>query len=202
MYQMSTMITPEDILKQRAANREAMLLAHSPNSSGDFFARSECSCYTYRDALDPTGQEDARIQNEINTLPTEPPKLERQNAVCFDCDEECRPRKISLPPPSESLWRHPFTPSLSPILGTFSPRSPSDVLANSQDQFTICYDMEQKVKIMLQKLKRNYNRLENILGEEDNFRSHDEMAANDQLLTETINKIDAIDTLLEELNRI
>ncbi len=201
---MSTMITPEDILKQRAMKRNSNMIAHSSNSTGNFFARPDCPCYTCRDALDPTGEEDARIQNE-NSMPREPPKLERQNAVCLDCNEShlcndpCRPRRISLPPPTMTLRRHPFTPSLSPLTGIVSPRSLSDSSVSSSDRLRICYDMEQKIIGMLQKLKKNYKRLEVILGEEENFHSHDEMAANEFLLTETIDKIDAVEDFLKVL---
>jgi hypothetical protein len=199
------MITPEDILKQRDESRKAFVIAHSANSSGAFSARLDCPCYNCRDALDPTGEEDARI---ANSMPSEPPKLERQNATCLDCqqshlcNEVCRPRSLSLPPPTLGLRRHPFSPNLSPIIGLVSPRSLSDSsYANSQDQFRVCHEMEQRVKMMLLKLKRSYKRLEDILAEEDDFNSHDEMAVNDMLLTDTIAKIDAIDNFLEELNK-
>jgi hypothetical protein len=202
------MITPEDILKQREESRKSLILAHSANSSGAFFARPGCSCYNCRDALDPTGEEDARIANEMSLMPSEPPMLERQNAICLDCqqshlsNEVCRPRSISLPPPTMGLRRHPFSPNLSPIIGLVSPRSLSDSsYANSQDQFRVCFEMEQRVKMMLLKLKRSYKRLEGLLAEDDNFNSHDEMAANDMFISQTMAKIDAIDNFLEELNK-
>ncbi len=202
------MITPEDILKQRDESRKAFVLAHSANSSGAFFARSGCPCYNCRDSLDPTGEEDARIANQMSLMPSEPPMVERQNATCLDCEnshashEECRVRRISLPPPTMGLRRHPFSPNLSPIIGLVSPRSLSDSsYANSQDQLRVCFEMEQRVKMALLKLKRSYKRLEDLLAEEDDFNSHDEMAVNDMLLTDAIAKIDAIDNFLEELNK-
>ena len=200
---MLTMITPEDILKQRAMSRNTLSLAHSANSSG-FIPRTGCPCYTCRDALDPTGEEDARIQNEANTLPPNPPRLERQSAICLDCeqshlyDEVCRPRKISLPPPSIGLRRHPFTPSLSPLVGIVSPRSLSDSSTSGQDQLRICHELEQKVKLMLQKLKRNYKRLETSLAEEKDYQISDEMTKNEMIS----NKMDAIDNLLDEINKV
>jgi hypothetical protein len=53
------MITPDSILAEREKDRSAGRLAHSPNFNGEFFARHGCPCYTCRDVLDPTGEEDA-----------------------------------------------------------------------------------------------------------------------------------------------
>ena len=81
--------TAADILRERAEARASCRLAHTSNGEGDFYARYGCPCYTCRDALDPTGEEDARLANEEYKtpprstpfpMPSEPPKLMRQSA--------------------------------------------------------------------------------------------------------------------------
>jgi hypothetical protein len=107
-----TMKTPTDILNDRNAELRAGRLAHTPNGRGEFYARIDCPCYTCRDVLDPTGEEDAKLHNEAlmaalckqaNIPPPPPsPALTRQNAVCLNCEEthccetECDPKKVAI----------------------------------------------------------------------------------------------------------
>lgn len=72
---MANYITAADILKQREEERKAGRLAHSANGDGDFWARHGCSCYTCRDVLDPTGEEDAAtaVAASVPRPPTPPP---------------------------------------------------------------------------------------------------------------------------------
>lgn len=65
--------TSEEILAERAADAASGKLAHSGNSWG-FSARYGCSCYNCRDALDPTGEEDAAARNKPEPEPE--PELE------------------------------------------------------------------------------------------------------------------------------
>lgn len=60
---MATKVTAADILKKREEERSACRLAHSANAGGEFWAREYCSCYTCRDVLDPTGEQDAAAAN-------------------------------------------------------------------------------------------------------------------------------------------
>ena len=70
---MATKVTAADILKKREEERKACRLAHSANANGEFFARVGCSCYTCRDVLDPTGEEDAAEANRSSTPETSMP---------------------------------------------------------------------------------------------------------------------------------
>lgn len=101
---MTTMKTPTDILNERDALRSAGRLAHTPNGRGEFYARMDCSCYTCRDVLDPTGSEDAKFYNDAllaANIPPPPPSpvVTRQNAIYLNCEEthccdtECDPKK-------------------------------------------------------------------------------------------------------------
>lgn len=72
---MATQITPADILKERDAKRKAGILAHSANARGEFMARLDCTCYTCRDCLDPTGEEDAKVANAPPPPPAPPALL-------------------------------------------------------------------------------------------------------------------------------
>lgn len=77
------MITASDILNERHQARQAGVLAHTANVSGDFMARLDCSCYNCRDIWDPTGEMDAAERNtRKNTLVAEElPPLERQDTI-------------------------------------------------------------------------------------------------------------------------
>lgn len=68
---MANKITAADILKERDEMRKACRLAHSPKADGEFWARVGCSCYTCRDVLDPTGEEDAAAANALLAPPPE-----------------------------------------------------------------------------------------------------------------------------------
>jgi hypothetical protein len=83
----TTMKTPEEILAEREAVRKSGRLAHTPNGRGEFYARIGCSCYTCRDELDPTGEEDAKAYNEALML------------------EVCAKTNIPPPPPTPVLTR-------------------------------------------------------------------------------------------------
>lgn len=72
---MATQITPADILKERDEKRKAGILAHSANVNGDFMARLNCPCYTCRDCLDPTGEEDAKAANTPSAPPPPSPPM-------------------------------------------------------------------------------------------------------------------------------
>ena len=90
------MKSPAEILAERAAERAACRLAHTPNGSNEFFARVGCPCYTCRDVLDPRGEHDAKSHNETLmfkmceeaniSLPPPSLKLTRQNALCVCCE--------------------------------------------------------------------------------------------------------------------
>ncbi len=126
------MKSPAEILAERAAERAACRLAHTPNGSNEFFARVGCPCYTCRDVLDPTGEHDAKAHNESLMLkmceeakiPLPPPslKLTRQYAICLSCgsshscdvqcvfqvDAECEslaPQPAREPMPAPALAR-------------------------------------------------------------------------------------------------
>lgn len=147
----STTVTPADILKERDEARRAGRIAHSANCRGDFMARLDCSCYNCRDAIDPTGEEDAILRNiqRRKSLPqplTVPPlNFSRLRTSTLSCESDCentphppaypghRPvcceeRFTHLPPPpaarrqpSQSLG--PASGSLSPIVGIQSPEA-------------------------------------------------------------------------------
>jgi len=77
---MATKVTAADILKKREEERKACRLAHSANANGEFFARVGCSCYTCRDILDPTGEEDAAAEN-ARMNPPSPEGTHREDAI-------------------------------------------------------------------------------------------------------------------------
>jgi hypothetical protein len=85
---MASQITAADILKQREEERKACRLAHSPNGDGDFWARHACPCYTCRDVLDPTGEQDAATANATHVT-----------AWLLGTDEKDWPPLATPPPP-------------------------------------------------------------------------------------------------------
>ena len=111
------MKTPEEILAEREAVRKSGRLAHTPNGRGEFYARIGCLCYTCRDQLDPTGEEDAKAHNdalmleicaEANIPPPPPtPVLKRQNAICVIClnthENPSKPCVFEVDPDKEGL---------------------------------------------------------------------------------------------------
>ena len=117
-------ITAADILEQRDASRRAGVLAHSSNQDGDFMARVGCSCYTCRDVLDPTGEEDAREQQELNRpvrLPSPIPSL--RIPICPPAP--ARPTQCPNsphPPPPYPEYR-PYCCQTSPLHLPIPPRA-------------------------------------------------------------------------------
>lgn len=213
-----TMVTPAEILAERDRVRQQGTIAHTPNSSGNFWARDGCGCYNCRDALDPTGEEDAKMQNNALMkamcnavgieMPPSQPTLQRQFANCLNCEEQhscqenCRPRGLSLnlPPPSpaQRLTAEP-TGMISPLMGLISPRSISDASVSLEEQLKVCSDMEEKVRRYLKRLAKHYSTLQLMIDEENTHRSHDEMAASDTWWTEVDRKKSTTEDLLELL---
>ena len=187
---MVKMVTPNDILEERQMKRRNGVLAHSANESGTFFAREGCPCYTCRDVLDPTGEEDAKLQNEVT--------------------EECRPRTLSLnlPPPSPAK-RATAAPTglISPLVnlvgvgGIVSPRSISDASVNLDEQIKVCEEMEAKVVRYLERLMGHYKKLEALITTENEYRSHDEMAAFDTWWSEIDEKLSSTEDLFNMLKK-
>lgn len=105
---MNTHITANDILQQRETARRAGLLAHTPNAHGYFNARLDCSCYTCRDFLDPTGEEDASQANTSRQPPLKVsiPEPQPKSTTC--------PNSPHPPPPSET--HKPVCCQRSPLL--------------------------------------------------------------------------------------
>ncbi len=202
------MTTPAEILEDRKARRQAGVLAHSSNVSGEFYAREGCTCYNCRDVLDPTGELDAKIQNDA--MPATSPTLERQYAMCSDCSEQhscetkCRPRTLSLnlPPPSPAT-RTVAVPSglISPVTGFMTPRSISDTPVSLEEQVKLCEAMEYKVIRYLKRLLKQYNRLEELITADTSHSSHDEMAAYDAWWSEIDDKIGSTEDLLNVLKK-
>ena len=109
------MVTPEDILKEREAQREAGLLAHTS------MFNPHCKCDACRDVYDPKGEQDAKARNEAlmkemceaaNIPPPPPtPTLTRQYAICLDCGEQhscsraCVPDIIARTQKFSQLWK-------------------------------------------------------------------------------------------------
>lgn len=215
-------VTPADILKERDQARAAGRIAHSANSSGEFFARLDCSCYTCRDVLDPTGTEDAKAQNaELPRLPPPAPPLTRQNALCVSC---CTGHSCTVPcnPPFEWTGLSCVTPSasslppltiacpdrqlsntssniLSPVSGLRSPRCISEV--SSPPPVEESYRREEEILIRrLTHMLTTYDQLdEHIQKQEASSKSHSEMAMFQTWWEEIDTKRDAIQTLLSLL---
>lgn len=212
------MVTPEDILAERQQRRESGILAHTENASGSFYPRGGCTCYNCRDALDPTGELDAKTQNDSIMkvmcdavgidMPPPQPTLQRQFAACLNCEgqhsceESCRPHSLSLhlPPPSpvHRLTAEP-TGLISPLLGLISPRSLSDGSVSLDEQLKACSDMEERVRRYLKRLAKHYERLQAMIDADTSHRSHDEMAASDTWWTEVDRKKSSTEDLLELL---
>ena len=204
------MVTAAEILEERNRQRNAGILAHTANMSLIFYPRDGCPCYTCRDALDPTGEVDAKIKNDsLIDLPREQPKLERQYATCSSCEEQhscetkCngRPAYLNLPPPSVAL-RSIAAPSglISPFIGLISPRSLSDASVTIEDQTQVCEEMETKVKRYLKRLLKEYEKLQSMIETNNSDARHDEMAANDVWWTEVDRKKSSTEDLLELLD--
>ena len=216
-------VTPTDILNERTQARAAGRIAHSANSSGEFFARLDCSCYTCRDVLDPTGEEDAKSRNREISLPPPPPPLTCQNALCVSC---CTGHSCTVPcnPPFEWAGISCLTPSasnlpslsitrpdrqlsntssniLSPVSGLRSPRCISDV--SSPPPIEEAYRREEEVLIRrLTHLLDTYDQLDNhIQTQEESSKSHSEMAMFQTWWEETEVKRDAVQTLLALLKK-
>jgi len=191
------MITPNEILEQRQKQRQSGILAHSPNNSGLFYPRDGCTCYTCRDALDPTGEEDAKLQNDMTGL-----------ATCSDCSQQhsseeiCRPRSLSLNLPCPSpATRAIAAPSglISPLAGFLTPRSLSDTPVTMEEQVKICEEMEKKVVRYLKRLLKQYERLEELINSDPSDKTHDEMAAYDMWSSEIDDKMASTEDLLNVL---
>ena len=133
----STMITSSDILEQRNKARRAALLAHTPNGIGEFTARLNCTCYTCRDLLDPTGEEDAVTANialHPHRLPTLKLSIPQPSTTSSTCQNSPHP-----PPPSET--HRPVCCQRSPLLLPIPPRAhrlPTRSESDSSDLLSPC----------------------------------------------------------------
>ena len=207
------MKTPTDILNERNAERSSGRLAHTPNGYGEFYARSSCPCYTCRDSLDPTGEEDAKLHNETLSFAIPPPPptppLMRQNAICVCCEaghdseaectvEPLRPLLLPRPP---HLTRQPSlgspTSVMSSLIGIQTPRSVSDPLSIEEQT----HHMEMKLQPRLCKLLHSYQKLQEHIEQlnADPSLSHDEMAAYDTWWTEVDSKIATLESLIAQM---
>lgn len=181
----------------------------------------------YRDALDPMGQEDARLQMNEPTAPPPPPPIPRlsfrNTHVSPSYESECD--NTPHPPPPYQGYKHyccqetsrfNLAPPSPARRQPSQPRSPVDTLTLN---FTInlgsrsltsspieeSYQNEEaKMVVQLKQLVTTYERLlEKIEKElETAGLKHDEMAACDAWWNETSEKLDATRNLLDRLTSV
>jgi hypothetical protein len=202
---MTTLITAEDILRQRRTEAAAGRLAHSAKVDGSFMARMDCPCYTCRDVLDPTGEIDAARANAPPSLPPPAPRLTRQNANCVLCEQQhsqtqgpyCAPRSvgsgtgagIGVPSAGISLARAPANLSFSlgpSATGTGTTPVASSPIFEEFKKDAALAALEEYIQVLRNKQEP--------LANHEGARSHDEMAMMDQEWEE-------LDTLINELER-
>jgi len=216
-------LTPNDILQQRETARRAGLLAHTPNAHGYFNARLNCSCYTCRDYLDPTGEEDAFQANKSRQLPLKVsiPEPQPKAAKCPNSPPSethkpvwCQPSPLlhlPIPPrahrqPSESetngellspfsLPERPFSPTNLSFNFTLHFRSSP---AAPPDSKTLEKDLLPKIETLLETYQAELLDIEN---KYDDTTKLDEIAALDQLWNGIDRKIDSARTFLKLIKK-
>ncbi len=185
---MATIITPADILKERDRRRSSCMLAHSVNADGSFFARVDCSCYTCRDVLDPTGEEDAANANAMNE------------------SHESFPPPLSLPATSFLPTRSSGggiglaglapAPSTSPTstMGHLSSYTPPPLFRHTRAEPDHMKDAIASLKLEVNVLRAKQEEIY-----EREAHSHDEMAMQDQEWNEYDQKIMTLETIIDTL---
>lgn len=196
-------------------------LAHTTKINGDFIAWTYCPCYACRDYYDPSGQEDTRLQNSnIPSLPLSPPVLQRQNAICFDCefghpsDLPCLLPPIPLsrattgnsdihlppPPPAVRMPRQSSSVSniISPIAIVMTPQSLSEPLTIEEEVMNEEMSLIQRLTHLIETYKRLETHIEN---EEETARSHGEMMMYQMYGEEVEKKRVAVEELCEILKK-
>ena len=219
------MKTAAQILEERDQQRKAFRLAHTPNGSGEFSARLDCSCYTCRDVLDPTGEEDAKAYNERNAPPPPPPIDYRPassrtfantwlkgKVAPLECSfstpisEILRSQQthLNLPPPPPLEIRQASTATslsiMSPLVGIATPRSASDASQTPEEKVD---KQEQQLTKRLVEMVKSYQQLQQHI---DSLSSkpgtkHDEIAMYDAWWEEVDRKLAATQELLTFIQR-
>lgn len=183
---MATLITPADILKQRTLSRESSMLAHSANCDGSFMARLGCPCYTCRDVLDPTGEEDAANANE--------------NHESFLIPPLSLPATSFLPTRSSGggigLTGLAPAPSVSPTStrGHLSSYTPPPLFRHARAEPDHMKDAIASLKLEVISLREKQDEVY-----EKEARSHDEMAMQDEEWNEYDQKIMTLETIIDTL---
>lgn len=221
------MITAKDILEERETARRAGLLAHSSNSLGLFLARPGCICYTCRDLLDPSGEQDALEANKemkpslrvsiptprpassaCPNSPHPPPPSQDHKPVC------CQPTPLHLPIPPRA-HRLPTSNSsesedlLSPISLPGGALSPTNFSFNFTIQLTPSSStsssyqtLEKDIVPKMQRLLDAYQA--ELLEVEKNYETTDrmdEIATLDEMWNELDRKIDTTRQLLKQIKK-
>ena len=208
-----TMKTPAEILAERSAGRAEGRLAHTPNGRGEFSARFDCHCYTCRDVLDPTGQEDAKNYNIAliaglceETSISQPSLLGAlEHSTAAYENHHPPPAALlpipNLPPPPPITHGQPATSTnsgaMSPLMGILTPRSISEPSGIEDRTLT----QEKGLAIRLNRMLRMYQQLQahiEELTDQENL-SHDEMAAYDTWWNQVDAKVYAVEKLLKLL---
>ena len=180
---MST-ITAQDVLNARDKHRKSGVIAHSPNSRGEFMARFGCSCYNCRDALDPTGEEDAaRANNQESNKPS--------NVLPFSLG----PSSSSYPSFNTGigLLRSPSTGGTS-TTAHLSLLSPPPLIRASRAEPDHIKDAIASLKLEIEKLKAKQDDVY-----ESEASSHSDMAAQDMEWNELDAKIVHFEKVIQTL---
>ena len=197
--------TPDDILRESA--RASENLVQMPT-------RVDCLCFTYRDSLDSTGEEDAQKPNSLtppsHLPPSSPPKLVRQNALCYECGKGHNSKvscfsttnvtHLHLPPPTLSIRLPQLSASssnvISPIAGLMTPRSISESVPIEQ----AVQGEETSILRRLLHMLKTYDRLEShIHTEEETSRTLDERRLAQMAWEEMQRKRAAVEELIRAL---
>ncbi len=187
---MATMITPADILKERERCRSSFMLAHSANVDGSFMARMGCPCYTCRDVLDPTGEEDAAAASAVN-----------ENREPFSLPPLSLPAASLLPVRSSGggigVMGLAPAPSTSPTstTGHLSSYTPPPLFRHARAEPDHMKDAIASLKLEVNTLRAKQEEVY-----EKEAHSHDEMAMQDHEWNEYDQKIMTLETIIDTLS--
>ncbi len=182
---MATIVTAADILKERDLRRG--MLAHSANVDGSFMARVDCICYTCRDFLDPTGEEDAANAN-ANREPFSPPPLSLPAASLLPVRSSGGGIGVMGLAPA---------PSTSPTstTGHLSSYTPPPLFRHARAEPDHMKDAIASLKLEVNTLRAKQEEVY-----EKEAHSHDEMAMQDHEWNEYDQKIMTLETIIDTLS--
>ena len=199
--------TPEDILRERHQDRVTGHLHHIPNENGELEANSDCACCSCRDILDPTGEKTP----PAHPFPSSPPKLVRQNALCYECGAGHSSKELCFstinathlhlpPPPPLSIRLPPLSASssnvISPIAALMTPRSVSESVPIEQ----AIQGEEASILRRLLHMLKTYDKLEShIHREEEKSKTLDERTMAQMCWEDMQRKREAVEQLIRAL---